>query len=212
MPTDEELQGAVEKATEKATKDAEAAAEKRIKEASNGKFTQEDLDRVAGEARADGRKSGEKELLKSIGVEDVETAKTALKTAKDAEDASKTESQKLQEENAKLKADTEAAQAEARATRVNTALALKIRDAGINPNRASAALKLVDASKLEVKGDEIVGLDEAVKELKAQSPEWFGAPGSIPDASGGGGNNAPDFRTGSADDRDKALAKYGIRL
>ncbi len=211
MPTDEELNAAVQAAIEKTKAEAEADAEKRIKAAANGKFTQEDLDRVAGESRKDGRTVAERELLKKLGFADFEAAQAAVEAAKQLEDAQKTELQKAQEEAERLKSEAEAAKAEARNSRINTALALAIRDAGINPERASAAMRLVDTSKLEVKGDDIVGLDEAVKGIKDQSPEWFVAPASPPDASGSG-SRPLDFRSASPEERDKALASYGIKI
>jgi hypothetical protein len=211
MPTDEELQAAVDKALEKANKDAATALEKAVKEAKDGKFTQEDLDRVAGETRKAGREAAEKELLKELGVESREDIGAILKAAKDAEDSQKTELQKTQDELVKARETAEAAQAEARNSRINTALTLSVRDAGVNPDRLAAALRLVDVSKLEVKGDEVVGLEEAVKGLKEQSPEWFGTKFSPPDASGGG-REPVDYRTASVEDRDKALAKLNVRL
>ena len=211
MPTDEELQAAVAAAVEKAKAEAQAEAESRIKAAANGKFTQDDLDRVAGEARKDGRTVAERELLKNLGVPDLDTAKASLEAARTAEDEKKTELQRVQEEAARLRDEAETAKAEARQSRIGSALELALRDAGINPERAGSALRLVDLSKLDVDGQVVKGLDEAVKELKTQSPEWFRVPGSPPDASGTAALPV-DFKTASADDRDKALAKYGIRL
>ncbi len=211
MPTEEELQNAVQAAVEKANKEAESALEKAVKAASNGKFTQEDLDRIAGESRKDGRASAERELLKGLGVQDLDAAKAALEAAKALEDANKTELQRVQEEAAKLREEAESAKAEARNSRIQSALELAIRDAGINPERASAAKRLVDLSKLEVNGNDVSGLEDAVKELKTQSPEWFGAKFTPPDASGSG-SGPVDFKTASAADRDKALAQYGIKL
>ena len=207
MPTDEELAAAVQAARD----EEQAKAKSQIEAAKAGKFTQEDLDRIAGESRKDGRGVAEKDLLKALGVESLDAAKAVLQAAKDAEDAQKTELQKAQEETVRLRDEAAAAQADAKSSRIQTALELKLRDAGINPARAAAALRLVDPSKLDVNGTEVTGLDDAVKELKSQSPEWFGTTASPPDASRGGGGPA-DFRTASAEDRDKALAQYGIRL
>ena len=211
MPTQEELEAAVQAAVEKATKEAEASAEAKIKAAANGRFTQEDLDRVAGDARSEGRKVAERDVLKGLGVADLETAKATIEAAKKLEDDQKTESQKAQEEIVRLRGEAEAANAEARNSRIQSALELRLRDSGLNPERSVAAMRLVDLSKLDVKGVEVVGLDDAVTELKAQSPEWFGVRTSPPDASRGG--TAPtDFRTASPEERDKALAKFGVRL
>lgn len=211
MPTDEELEAAVAKAVEKANKDAEVALEKAVKAAKDGKFTQEDMDRVAGDSRKAGREVAEKELLKEIGVESREALQASLKAAKDLEDSQKTELQKAQEEAEKLRVEAETVRSEARTSRISTALELKLRDSGINPERAAAALRLVDLSQLDVKGTEVSGLDEAVTKLKAESPEWFGPKVSPPDASGSG-SGPVDFRNASPELRDKELAKHGVRL
>ncbi len=211
MPTDEELQAAVQAAIDKTKTEAAAEAEARVKAAANGRFTQDDLDRIAGEARKDGRGTAERELLKALGVPDIESAKAALASAKAAEDEKKTELQRVQDEATALRAEAEAAKAEARASRIASALDLGLRKAGINPDRAAAALRLIDPSTLTLDGTEVGGVDDAVKALKAESPEWFGPRTSPPDASASGGG-AVDFHTASADERDKALARYGIKL
>lgn len=211
MPTDEELQAAVAAAIEKTKAEAQAEAEARIKAAANGKFTQEDLDRIAGESRKDGRTVAERELLKSLGVSDLDSAKAALEAAKAVEDEKKTELQKAQEEAARLREEAETAKAEARSSRISSALDIALRSAGLNPERAAAAMRLVDTSKLAVEGADVSGLDEAVKELKANAPEWFGPRVSPPDASRT--TSGPvDFKTASAEERDKALEAYGVRL
>ncbi len=211
MPTDEELQAAVTAAVEKAKAEAQAEAEAKIKAASNGKFTQEDLDRIAGESRKDGRTVAEKELLKSLGVESLDAAQAVISAAKQAEEDQKTELQRAQDEAARLRDEAEAAKADARSSRISAALDIALRDAGLNPERANAAMRLVDTSKLAVEGTDVSGLDDAVKELKAQSPEWFGPKISPPDASKSG-SGPIDFKTASAEERDKALEAYGIRL
>lgn len=209
MPTDEELQAAVEKAKA----DALAEAEERIKAAANGKFTQEDLDRIAGSARTEGRTVAERELLKSLGVSDLDAAKSLLKAAKDAEDAQKTELEKAQAEVERLKTEAESARTEAHVSRATSALEIALRDAGINPERAEAAKRLVDLSTLKVEGTTVEGIDAAVAELKTTSPEWFGVKSvSPPNASDPGGSQLPDFRTASQDERDRALAAYGVRI
>lgn len=201
------MQAAVQAASEKARAEALAEAAK------DGKFSQADLDRIAGESRKAGREVAEKELLKSLGVDNVDAAKAAMEAARVAEDEKKTALEKSQEDAAKARAEADQARAEAKSARIHTALELKLRDAGINPERAAAAMRLVDQSALEVNGSEVTGLDVAVEGLKTVSPEWFGAkPFSPPNASGEGGKGPVDYKTASVDDRDKALGKYGVKL
>lgn len=154
-----------------------------------------------------------KELLAELGVTDVEAAKALVSSAKEAEDAQKTEAQKLAEENARLKA--EAVQATQLATQAvaGTALREGLRDAGINPERISAAIRLVDLATVQVNGADVTGVTEAVESVKASSPEWFGPQAGAPDATGGtGGGTGTDYRTSSRDELRDAAAKYGIAL
>ena len=206
MPTDEELQAAVKAAVDQANADAEA----KIKAAASGKFTQEDMDRVAGDARKDGRSSAEKELLKKFGVENLEAIESVVQAAREAEEANKTELQKAQEEAARLRSEAEAAKAEAHRALITSSVSLALRDAGINPERAGAALRLVDTSKLAVEGENVTGIEDAVKELQAQSPEWFGQKFSPPNASGPGPGPV-NFKDAPADQFEKELARYGLK-
>jgi hypothetical protein len=48
-----------------------------------------------------------------------------------------------------------------------------LRDAGINPDRIAAAVKIADVSGVKIDGTEVSGVSEAVESLKVESPEWF---------------------------------------
>lgn len=193
----------------KAKADADAAAK-----ASEKNFSQDDLDRLAGKARQDGRTAAEKELLEKLGVTDLDTAAAAIKAAKDADEANKTELQKANE--AREKAEKEAERANRLAT---TSIAISriegaLRDSGLKPERIPAALKLIDLATLKVEGTEVSGVPEAVEGLKEISPEWFGPASTsrAPDAS-----RTPevpaDFRSAPRADVERHLMdKYGIRL
>ncbi len=174
-------------------------------------FTQEELDAVAGKARTEGRTAAEKELLKSLGIDSVEAAQAALKAHRDAEEASKTELQRAQDEAARLTAEVEAVKAQATTAVALSRLEGALRDAGVNPARIPAALRLVELDKLKVEGTEVTGLLEAVESVKATSPEWFGARGTPPPDASGGGNGTVDLRTAPSDVVEAALARYGVR-
>lgn len=210
VPTDEEMQAAVEAAKTEAIATAEKAAEDRIKAAANGKFTQEDLDRIAGASRTDGRDHATKELLKELGFEDLDTAKAARKAQTDAEEAGKTELQKALDRAAALELETEAAKSEARSVLVSTRLENELRDAGANPDRLALALRNVDATTLSVEDGKVTGAKEAVAALKEATPEWFGGTGSAPPV-GHEGDNKTDFRT-DPEARRAALRAAGIRV
>lgn len=183
---------------------------------SGRKFSQEDLDKVAGDARQSGRKTREKELLEALGVDDLEAAKAALAAAKAAEDAQKSELQKATEERDRLKAEAEAAKAEAHAARLDAALERALRDSGLKPERLGTAMRLADRSSLEVTGSEVKGVTEAVEAIKKESPEWFGSPGSPPDASGGtngsNGTGGVDYSKATPSELQKRLSQFGVAL
>lgn len=66
--------------------------------ASGGKtFTQEEVNRLVGDARKDGRSSGEKSLLESLGLKSADDLKGIVQSAREAEEKNKTELQKAQD-------------------------------------------------------------------------------------------------------------------
>lgn len=69
------------------------------------KFTQADLDRIAGETRAKGREAGVSELLKELGFEKADDLKVLVKAQKDKQDAEKSELQKATEKLSKYETD-----------------------------------------------------------------------------------------------------------
>jgi hypothetical protein len=202
-----------EKAAEaKAKADADAAAAK-AKADAEVKFSQAELDRIAGESRAAGRGQAEKDLLAKLGVESVEQLEARVNAAKAAEDAQKTELEKANE--ARAAAEKEAARASELAHRAVAVSRVEgqLRDAGIKPERIPAALKLVDLSSLKVEGTDVSGVSEAIESVKSASPEWFGTvKHTAPDASQQQGGDK-DYRNA---DRDTVAAdlykEYGIRI
>ncbi len=60
-------------------------------------FTQEEVNRLVGDARKDGRTSGEKSLLESLGLKSADDLKGIVQAARDAEEKNKTELQKAQD-------------------------------------------------------------------------------------------------------------------
>lgn len=178
-------------------------------------FTQEDLDRINAETRRKAADTEAKRILEALGIEDVEKGKAIIKAAQAADEAAKSELQRAQEENLRLKAQADQATAKAREVFVRARVENALRDAGINPQRVEGALRLAPLGEVQVADDgSIAGVEEAVKAVKESSPEWFGAPGqpfSAPDASGGGEAAGFDWKKASADERKAALAKIGVK-
>lgn len=146
------------------------------------KFSQADLDRIAGKTRKEAKDAARAELLKELGVADADAAKAAIKLAADealrAEQArlaqmSETERMKA----AMLDADKKVAEAEALRARAEDARGAALLQAEVvskasgrfaNPK---AAAKLADLSGVKLDGDKFVGVDEALEAL-AQAEPW----------------------------------------
>ncbi len=176
---------------------------------SEPKFTQQDLDKIAGEARSKGRTSAEKEFLEKLGVSNVDEAIAALTAAKEAEEAKKTESQRLTEENERLRAEAERATETAKRTIVATRVENALRDAGIKPERIPHAIKLANLEGVTVEGSEVTGVDEAVAAVKEASPEWFGSTAPPPQI----GGTSTSTTALAPDQIDRLVAeKYGIHI
>lgn len=207
-PTAEEIAAKAEADRLEAEAKAKANAE-----AGDKKFTQADLDRIAGDTRKAASEKAAKDLLDALGVTDLDAAKAALAAAKEAENAKLTETERLtKERDEALRREAETL---ANATQLFAASKLEgaLRDAGVSPERLPAALRLADTSAIKVEGTEVTGVTEVVDSIKALTPEWFGVkkPGAV-DATGGGAGGEVDYKAVSRDELAAAARKYGVKL
>jgi len=208
-PTAEEVAAKAEADRLEAEAKAKAAAE-----AGDKKLSQEDVNRLVGEARTSAKSSATKELLESLGVTDLDAAKAAIEAAKAADDAAKTEVERLTERATKAEADAEAERKRSTELLARTELKGALRDAGITPERIDAAMKLADTTGLVVDGTDVTGIPEVIEGVKALSPEWFGkqAPGAVDANQGGGAGGEVDFRSASRDELKQAALALGVKL
>ncbi len=179
------------------------------------KFTQADLDRIAGETRKAGREGALKELFEKHGVKD----EAELKTKLDA--LSKAETDKLGEvDKAKKLADDEKARADKlagdlEATNASLKKLTLQREFGFtartlelkfSSTQAEAdAFALADLSKVKLDGDKVEGMEEAVKELQKVRPYLFGEgkPG-VPEI------DAKNGKGGKKTDADAIKRRFGL--
>ena len=191
-----------------------AEPERAPSEASDKKFSQADMDRIAGDTRQSAKSAAQKELLDALGVTDLDAAKAALVVAKEAEDAKLTETERLTRERDEAKAEVEAERGRSTTLLAMTKLEGALRDSGITPERLPAAMKLADFSALKVDGTDVAGIPEAIEGVKALSPEWFGKtlPGAVDVSQGGSASVTEDFRTATRSELAAAAAKYGVKL
>ena len=139
-------------------------------------FTQEDINRIAAKEKAEGRRA----LLKELGIEDTENAKTAIKQYLAAQEAQKTEAQKATERANKA----EKAQAAAEAT----VLALQRRfdaiAAGANPETVDDLITIA-SKKVTDKTD----FKAALELTKKSYPVFFGSNAQSKSVGTGGSPN-----------------------
>lgn len=208
-PTADEIAAEAE-----ATRVAAEAKAKADAEAGDKKLSQDDVNRLVGEARTSAKSTATKELLESLGVTDLDAAKDAIAAAKAAEDATKTEVERLTERATKAEAEAEAERVRSTQLLARTELKGALRDAGITPERIDAAMKLADTSALVVDGTDVTGIPEVIEGVKALSPEWFGkrTPGVVDASQGGGAGGEVDFRTASRDELQAAALALGVKI
>lgn len=137
---------------------------------------QSDLDQLFAQRAQQAERSLTDRILKDLGVENLEAAKTALKAKADADEASKTELQKLQdavaketERAAKATQERDVAQAQVSETLKRTAVLMAATMAGFND--PSDAWTFIDKTTiaLDDKGN-ASGVDGAIKTLIEKRP------------------------------------------
>jgi len=184
---------------------------------SGGTEEQETFDRAYVERLR--REAAERRTKEKEAREELERIKTAQQQEKEAADqANMTELQKLQSQAKKIQEERDSLEAErdeaytalARMTEEN-AVRAALADANLKPARLAAALKLVDFDSLDVDDEgQITGVKEAVKAVKAESPEWFqtanvGNTGAAP-------GNEPQGKKSVADMTDEELAQLSQQV
>lgn len=123
-------------------------------------FTQADLDRIAGNTR----KEAMAKFAKDHGFDSVDDLKAAIKAQKDAEEQAKSDLQKAQEAEQREKTAREAAEAELRRLRIETAILEKA--TGLNFANPRDAMALLDMSKVEIDDTgKVTGFDKQLDDL-----------------------------------------------
>lgn len=176
------------------------------------KFTQEDLDRVAGSTRQQGATAEANRILEALGVKTLEEAQEVFTERRAAEEAGKTEVQRLQEANAALERERDAEKLAAAQFRVTTEVSTALKDAGINPKRVEGAMKLASLDGVTVGADgALEGVAAVVAKIKEDTPEWFGATFTPPPTGEGSPSvNAMDM---PRDEYQKLMRdQYGVRI
>lgn len=152
--------------------------------APEAKFTQAEVDRIAAD-RAKHAKSAERAaLLKELGVENVEAAKTTLQAAEEARRAQLSETERLKlesAENARKASEAEAARVKAVSERQAALLEAEVvSKASGKFADPKAAVKLADLTGVTFEDGKFSGVDEALEKLAQTSPWALVKEGTAP--------------------------------
>ncbi len=126
-----------------------------------GGFTQSDIDRLAGNARKEGREAGVKALLEELGLSDLESLKGKVTALAQKEEADKSELQKATDKLAK--AEAKATESLQKATRlvVRTKAEALAAQRGLDPEKVGQLLATMgglDGFKVDLETGEVEGL------------------------------------------------------
>ena len=145
-----------------------------------GTFTQADLDRLAAKERKRGQDKGVKDLMETLGLDDVDSLKTTISEAAKLREDQLSEQEKLQNALEKAKAETEKAKAEAQ--KASQAATLKLMQAAVIREAAKADYNLhedaisdvwtfIAQDAIEITDDgKFKGIDKAVKAVIDKRP------------------------------------------
>lgn len=120
-------------------------------------------------------KKMQKELLKELGIDSVDTLKTIIQTHKDLEDKSKSELEKAQERAQQAEQKLQEVMAQAQNMAKLTEAKLIAMEIGVNPVRIDHFLKLADLSGVEVDENGNVdtkALKDVLNSLLKELPEF----------------------------------------
>lgn len=149
-------------------------------------FTQKELDFLFADRSNRAKSEVTSEILKLLGVENIDMAKTLVKKQMEADEATKTELQKAQEEAAQskqlaeqVKAEAEAIKAAAReqvvrAEVIRQVIGYNVNNMTFRPEAIDDVWMLID--KANIKDDDkdgFTGIKDAVEKVAKDRPHWL---------------------------------------
>jgi hypothetical protein len=135
-------------------------------------FTQEELDRITGRARAEAKRAAAAELAEALGCT-VDEAKAKIAAASAADDATKSETQKALDAAKAAQAEAEAAKANAAAERLAARIERKLTAAGVPEATLARAARLLDVDPDA--DDEAIAAE--IETLQSEVPALFTSTG-----------------------------------
>lgn len=139
-------------------------------------FTEEDLNRIIRDRIKETKASVQADLLKDLGVTNLDEAKLATAKLKEIQDAQLSAQQKLERDLAERDKALVETRTKYQATLIENA-ALKELNGQVPPERYKAAIKLLDQTKLVIDDSgKVAGVVDAVKALLEENPFLKGDP------------------------------------
>ena len=138
--------------------------------------TQEQIDKLMGRARSEGKSTATREIHDELGADDIESAKAVITAHQERVDADKTEVDRAKDEAVQAKREAEQARAETAQAQLSVRVDRALVEANVETNALShiAELIKVDPSATD---DEI---REAIDTLKGDIPQMFAEPDGAP--------------------------------
>lgn len=174
--------------------------------AQEGTFTQDQVDKLMGRVRNEGRTA----VLAELGADSIDTLKERLEAQAAREEAEKSETERARDEAQAARADAEQARAQAAAAQLAVRVDRALIDAGASPATLGHLAKLVDVAP-EVDDDTLIqtidSLRSEVAPLFAQSEGAPPAPSSVP--SGGTGAKPPSSKSALEAGAERAALRFG---
>jgi hypothetical protein len=170
-------------------------------------FTQDDLNRYAGRARAEGRAA----VLNDLGFESLDDLQAAVESHRQAQEAARTDLERAQEQAQKFQEQAQQARQQMREmllrTRFQLAAADQVADLDLAYLAAQQAGLLAEDIEIDLEAGQVSGLETAIETLLKQRPilRKQQQPAQAAGTDGGQTNNG---RAGI--DKDALAARFGI--
>lgn len=144
-------------------------------EKKDNKLSQDEVNKLVGKARDDGRKTAVEGLLKELGLESTATLKEFIAKAKEREDKDLSETERLRKENETLKNENSSLKStgtsEIEGLKLTVAIEKALMAEGMSMTQAEKARRMIQVEKNDP--DEIKAEIEA---LKKEMPAMFQPP------------------------------------
>jgi len=152
------------------------------------RFTQAELDRVAGQTRAEAKRKAEQDVANALGVP-LDEAKAIIAERQQRVEAEKTEAQKATEAANKARSEADDAKKTAAQETLRARAVVALVKAKLNPDRLDRATVLLLA---DVDADaDADAVDAAATKLAEETPEWFTGEAAQPPPANGNPGGAP---------------------